>query len=136
MTKLLYTASAETTGGRDNGASRSSDGLLDIKLSRPGSARIGTNPEQLLAAAWSASFANAIALAARKRSIMLSAKVSIEAEVDLNLGETGHFLGARLNVTIPGLERKVARELTNEAGKLCPYSKATHGNVEVRVMLI
>jgi Ohr subfamily peroxiredoxin len=136
IAKTLHTGKTRTTGGRDSGAARSSDGLLDIRLSKTGSARIGTNPEQLFAAAWSVSFADAIALAARKRNIMLPAKVSIEAEVDLNLGETGYFLGARLNVTILGLERKVAAELTDEAGKLCPYSKASHGNVEVRVTLI
>jgi lipoyl-dependent peroxiredoxin len=101
MTTLLYTARTETAGDRNHGASRSSDGLLDIGLSTPGSERIGTNPEQLLAATWSASFADAIALAARKRNIMLPAKVSINAEIDLNLGDDGYFLSARLNVTIP-----------------------------------
>jgi lipoyl-dependent peroxiredoxin len=113
----------------------SSDGLLDIRLSTPGSERIGTNPEQLLAATWSASFADAIALAARKRNIMLPAKVSINAEIDLNLGDDGYFLSARLNVTIPGLERHVAKNLIDEAEKLCPYSKAIRGNVEVTVKL-
>jgi osmotically inducible protein OsmC len=136
MIKLLYTARTETTGDRDSGASRSSDGLLDIRLSTPGSARIGTNPEQLLAIAWSVSFAEAIALAAHKRNILLLAKVSIDAEVDLKQGETGYFLAARLNVTIPGLERKVATELVDEAEKLCPYSKAIYGNVEAMITLI
>src|SRR3954449_244429 len=83
--KVLYTAKTHTTGGRENGASRSSDGLLDIRLSTPGSARIGTNPEQLLAAGWSACLESAIALAARKRRIDLPAGVRIDAEVDLNL---------------------------------------------------
>src|ERR1700690_3560589 len=92
ITKVLYTARTETSGGRDNGAARSSDGLLDIRLSSPGSARIGTNPEQLFAAGWSASFASAIALAFRKRKIELPAKVSIDAEMDLNLGDGGYFL--------------------------------------------
>jgi osmotically inducible protein OsmC len=136
MTKLLYTARTETAGDRNHGASRSSDGLLDIRLSTPGSARIGTNPEQLLAAGWSASFASAIALAARKRKITLPAKVSIDAEVDLNLGENGYFLCARFNVTIPGLASHVAKDLIDEAEELCPYSKATRGNVEVTVTLV
>jgi len=91
IVKVLHTAKTETTGDRDSGSSRSSDGLLDIRLSTPGSARIGTNPEQLFAAGWSASFANAITLVARKRKIALPAKVSIEAEVDLNLGDRGYF---------------------------------------------
>jgi lipoyl-dependent peroxiredoxin len=92
--------------------------------------------ERPLAIAWSVSFAEAIALAAHKRNILLLAKVSIDAEVDLKQGETGYFLGARLNVTIPGLERKVATELVDEAEKLCPYSKATCGNVEAMITLI
>jgi lipoyl-dependent peroxiredoxin len=133
MTKLLNTMRTETAGDRNHGASRSSDGLLDIRLSTPGSARIGTNPEQLLAAGWSASFASAIALAARKRKITLPAKVSIDAEVDLNLGENGYFLCARFNVTIPGLASHAAKELIDEAEELCPYSRATRGNVEVTV---
>ena len=136
IAKVLYTARTETTGGRERGASRSSDGLLDIRLSAPGSARIGTNPEQLFAAGWSASFANAIALVARKRKIALPAKVSIDAEVDLNLGDGGHFLSTRLNVRLPGLERNVAKDLVDEAEKICPYSKATRGNVGVTIKLI
>jgi Ohr subfamily peroxiredoxin len=136
ITKVVYTARTETTGGRDNGASRSSDGLLDIRLSTPGSARIGTNPEQLFAAGWSACFANAIALAASKRNIVLPAKVSIETEMDLNLGEGGYFLGARLNVRLPGLERNVAKDLVDEAEEICPYSKATRGNIEVTIKLV
>ncbi|MBR0938898.1 Ohr family peroxiredoxin [Bradyrhizobium jicamae] len=136
IAKLLHTARTETTGDRDNGASRSSDGLLDIRLSTPGSARIGTNPEQLFAAAWSASFASAIALASRERELSLPAKVRIDAEVDLNLGEYGYLLSARFSVSIPGLASHVAKDLVDEAGELCPYSKATRGNVEVTVTLI
>jgi osmotically inducible protein OsmC len=136
IVKVLHTAKTETTGDRDHGASRSSDGLLDIRLSVPGSARIGTNPEQLFAAAWSASFANAIALAARNRKITLPAKTSIDAEVDLNLRDGSYFLSTRLNVTIPGLERVVAKILIDEAERVCPYSRATRGNVEVAIKLV
>jgi lipoyl-dependent peroxiredoxin len=136
IVKVLHTAKTGTTGGRDNGASRSSDGLLDIRLSTLGSARIGTNPERLFAAAWSASFADAIALAARKRNIAPPADVRIDAEVDLNLGDGGHFLSARLNVGLPGLECSVAEELVDEATEICPYSRATRGNIEVTVRLV
>jgi osmotically inducible protein OsmC len=135
ITKVVYTARTETSGGRDNGAARSSDGLLDIRLSSPGSARIGTNPEQLFAAGWSASFASAIALAARQRKIELPPKVSINAEVDLNLGDGGYFLSARLDVGLPGLERNVAKDLVEQAEKICPYSKATRGNIDVTIKL-
>src|SRR5436190_9710372 len=99
--KVLYTAKTHTTGGRENGASRSSDGHLDIRLSTPGSARIGTNPEQLFAAGWSACFESAVALVARKRKITLPADVAIDAEVDLHIADIGYFLSARLNVSLP-----------------------------------
>src|SRR4030088_2822930 len=82
--KVLYTAKTHTTGGRD-GASRSSDGRLDVKLSSPGTAGAGTNPEQLFAAGWSACFEGAMGLAARKMKIALPADLAINAEVDLNL---------------------------------------------------
>jgi lipoyl-dependent peroxiredoxin len=136
IVKVLHTAKTGTTGGRDNGASRSSDGLLDIRLSTPGTARIGTNPEQLLAAGWSASFANAIVLAAHEGKITLQAKVGIDAEVDLNLGDGGYTLAARLLVTVPGVEHSVAKELVAQAEKICPYSKATRGNIAVTIKLV
>jgi Ohr subfamily peroxiredoxin len=136
IAKVVYTARTSTTGGRENGASRSSDGLLDIRLSTPGSTRIGANPEQLFAAGWSASFESAIALAARKRKISLPGGVSIDAEVDLNLGDGGYFLSARFNVRLPGVERNVAKALVDEAHDICPYSKATRGNIEVTIKLV
>ncbi len=134
--KVLYTGRTGTTGGRGHGASRSPDGLLDIRLSIPGSARIGTNPEQLFAAGWSACFESAIVLAARKRKIALPAEVRIDAEVDLNLGRGGYFLSTRLNVRLPGLEPNVAKDLVDEAEEICPYSKATRGNIEVTIKLV
>ncbi len=134
--KLLYTAKTRTTGGRENGASRSSDGNLDVKLSIPGSARIGTNPEQLLAAGWSACFESAMGIAARKRKIVLPVDLAIDAEVDLNLGDGGYFLRTRLNVSVPGVEREVAQALVDEADQTCPYSKATRGNIDVAIKLV
>jgi lipoyl-dependent peroxiredoxin len=134
--KVVYTAKTRTTGGRENGASRSSDGHLDIKLSTPGSARIGTNPEQLFAAGWSACFESAIGLAARRRKITLPADLAIDAEVDLNLSDGGYFLRARLNVSLPGVEPEVARVLVDEAHQICPYSKATRGNIDVAINLV
>jgi lipoyl-dependent peroxiredoxin len=134
--KVVYTAKTHTTGGRENGASRSSDGRLDIRLSTPGSARIGTNPEQLFAAGWSACFESAIGLAARKIKIALTADVAIDAEVDLDLADDGYFLRARLNVSLPGIEREVAQALVNEAHQICPYSKATRGNIAVTINLV
>jgi osmotically inducible protein OsmC len=133
--KVLYTARTHTTGGRD-GAARSSDGRLDVKLSTPGSARIGTNPEQLFAAGWSACFEGAMGLAARKRMVTLPADLAIDAEVDLCLTDGAYFLQARLNVSLPGMEREVAQTLVNEAHQTCPYSKAIRGNVDVAINLV
>jgi Ohr subfamily peroxiredoxin len=136
IAKVLHTAKTHTIGGRENGVSRSSDGRLDIRLSTPGSARIGTNPEQLFAAAWSACFESAIVLAARKRKITLPADVVIDAEVDLNTAEDGFFLSTRLNISLPGTDRDTAQALIDEAHKICPYSKATRGNIDVAINLV
>ena len=134
--RVVYTAKTRTTGGRENGASRSSDGRLDVRLSVPGSARIGTNPEQLFAAGWSACFESAIGLAARKRKIVLPDAVVIDAEVDLHLADSGYFLSARLNVSMPGVERDLAQTLVDEAEQTCPYSTAMRGNINVAIKLV
>jgi Ohr subfamily peroxiredoxin len=128
--KVLYTARTHTTGGRD-GSSRSSDGRLEVKLSTPGTAGGGTNPEQLFAAGWSACFMSAIGLAAAQRKVALPADRAIDAEVDLGTNGGGYVLRARLNVSLPGLPREVAQALVDAAHQLCPYSKATRGNIDV-----
>jgi Ohr subfamily peroxiredoxin len=134
--KVVYTAKTHTMGGRENGASRSSDGHLDVKLSPPGSVRIGTNPEQLFAAGWSACFESALGLAARKRRITPPVDLAIDAEVDLHLADGEYFLSARLNVSLPGVEHEIAKTLVQDAHEICPYSKATRGNVKVEINLI
>ena len=133
--KVLYTAKTHTTGGRD-GASRTSDGRLDVKLSSPGSAGSGTNPEQLLAAGWSACFLSAIALAAGQMKVALPPDRAIDAEVDLGTNEGGYLLRARLHVSLPGLQPKVAQSLVDAAHQICPYSKATRGNIDVSINLV
>ncbi len=133
--KVLYTARTHTTGGRD-GASRSTDGRLDIRLSSPGTAGLGTNPEQLFAAGWSACFEAAMGLAAKKMNLSLPAHLAIDAEVDLCLADGAYYLQARLNVSLPGVEREVARSLVDEAHQTCPYSRATRGNIDVAVNLV
>lgn len=133
--KVLYTAKTRTTGGRENGLSRSYDGHLDVKLAVPGSARIGTNPEQLFATAWSACFESAIVLAASERKIALPADPVIDAEVDLVLADSGSSLRARFKISLPGVARDVAQTLVNEAHENCPYAKATRGNIDVAVTL-
>ena len=130
---LLYTAMTHTTGGRQHGSSRSSDGKLDIRFSLPGSGRPGTNPEQLLAAGWSACFESAIVIAARRLRFRLPSELGIDAEVDLNEGEEGYFLRARLKVHLPGLDSELANALLEEAHETCPYSRAMHGNVDIHI---
>jgi len=134
--KVLYTANTHTTGGRANGASRSSDGHLEITLSTPGTAGSGTNPEQLFAAGWSACFEGAMGIAARKMRITLPADLAIDAGVDLCTTAGAYFLQARLNVSVPGVEREVAQTLVDAAHQTCPYSKAIRGNVDVVINVI
>jgi osmotically inducible protein OsmC len=133
--KVLYTAKAHTTGGRD-GASRTSDGRLDVKLSSPGTSGGGTNPEQLFAAGWSACFLSAMALEARKLKTALPADTAVDAEVDLGTTGGGYLLRARLNVSVPGLDPEVAQAVVDAAHQTCPYSKATRGNIDVEIKLM
>lgn len=133
MKKLLYTAKTHTTGGREHGIARSSDGHLDIKLSTPGTDGVGTNPEQLFAAGWSACFEGAMQLVANKMHIILPAETSIDAEVDLFIDKVDFSLGARLNINIPGLDKTIAQQLVDLSHQTCPYSKAIEGNVNVEI---
>ena len=134
--KVLYTAKAHTTGGRDGGASRTSDGRLDVKLSLPGAPGNGTNPEQLFAAGWSACFLSAIKHVAASMKVRLPADPVIDAEVDLLTGDGGYFLQARLNVSLAGLDRQTAQTILEGAHQTCPYSKATRGNINVAINLV
>ncbi|VVM78984.1 organic hydroperoxide resistance protein [Pseudomonas fluorescens] len=132
---VLYTGKTPTTGGR-NGESRSDDGRLDIKLSAPGSSGSGTNPEQLLAAGWSACFIGAMGKAAIALKVTLPTDVSVDTEVDLGKTENAFFLQARLNVSLPGLDPTVARSVVDAAHQTCPYSKATRDNIDVVINLV
>jgi lipoyl-dependent peroxiredoxin len=134
--KLLYTANAHTTGGREGGAARTSDGRLDVKLTVPGTPGNGTNPEQLFAVGWSACFLSAIKHVAAKMKVKLPEDLAVDAEVDLCNGIDGYSLQARLNVTLPTLERRVAHSILELAHETCPYSKATRGNINVAVNLL
>jgi lipoyl-dependent peroxiredoxin len=135
MKKVLYTGKTHTTGGRE-GVSQSSDDQLNIKLSSPGSARPGTNPEQLFAAGWSACFIGAMGIAAGKLNIKLPAETAVDAEVDLCNADGEYSLQARLNVSLPGIEAETAKKITEMAHQTCPYSKATRGNIEVEINIL
>jgi len=133
--KILYTGKTHTTGGRD-GASTSSDGRLDVKLSSPGGPGVGTNPEQLFAAGWSACFIGAMTLAAGKLKVKLPADLAVDTEVDLANTDGAYFLKARMRVSVPGIEREVVQSLVDAAHQTCPYSKATRGNIDVTINLV
>ncbi|PVX71429.1 organic hydroperoxide resistance protein [Paraburkholderia unamae] len=128
--KVLYTGKTHTTGGRD-GAARSNDGRLDVKLSPPGSSTPGTNPEQMFAAGWSACFIGAMGRAAGKLGTTLPRDVAVDAEIDLVNADDAFSLRARLNVSLPGVDRETAQRIVETAHQICPYSKATRGNIDV-----
>ena len=133
--KIVYTGKTHTTGGR-HGKSRSTDGRLAVGLSPPGSNGPGTNPEQLFGAGWSACFLSAIGKAAKAAKVTLPADAAVDAEVDLGLTGENAFLAARLNVSLPGLDRAVAESLAHTAHQICPYSKATRGNIDVAINVV
>ena len=135
LQNVLYTGRTHVTGGRD-GAARSPDDRLDIKLSPPGSSGAGTNPEQLFAAGWSACFIGALGKAALVSKVRLPAETNVDAEIDLGTTDGAYFLRARLNVSLPGLPREVAQAMIELAHQTCPYSKATRGNVDVTFTLL
>lgn len=133
--KILYTARAHTTGGRD-GASRTDDGRLNVKLSSPGSSSTGTNPEQLFAVGWSACFLSAMKLVAAKKKIAFPPNAAIDAEIDLGQAHGDFGLAARLNISLPGVQSQAAESLVQEAHQVCPYSRATRGNVNVALNVV
>ena len=134
--QVVYTAKAHTTGGRDGGASRTSDGRLDVKFSLPGGPGSGTNPEQLLAVGWSGCFTSAIKIVAANMKVRPPNDLAVDAEVDLCTGNDGYSLQARLNVSLPGMEREVAQAIVNAAHHTCPYSKALQGNIKIVTNLV
>ena len=137
LDKVLYTARAHTTGGRE-GASRSDDGKLDVKLTPPAQGGAGTNPEQLFAAGYSACFIGAMKAVAAKQKITLPADVAIDGEVDLGPIREGAAYGiaARLKVSLPGMERAAAEQLVAAAHQVCPYSNATRGNIDIEITVV
>jgi len=137
--KVLYTAHAKATGGRD-GRAVSSDGILDVKLVKPrelgGSGSPGTNPEQLFAAGYAACFIGAMKFVATRDKIDLPAELSIEASVGIGAIPTGFGIEATLKISVPGMPRTDAESLVQKAHVVCPYSNATRGNIDVRLMVV
>jgi lipoyl-dependent peroxiredoxin len=138
MAKVLYTANAHVTGGR-NGHGRTTDGELDVDLRIPtemGGEGGGTNPEELFAVGWAACFESALAGVARRRQLDVG-EVSIDSAISLSpVGDGSFRLSASLNVSIPSVsDRDVAADLIRGAHEVCPYSNATRGNVNVELLL-
>lgn len=137
LDKVLYTAVATSTGGRD-GKSVSSDGLLNVKLAPPkelGGPGGATNPEQLFAAGYSACFIGALKHVASLQKIAVPADTSITASVGIGPIPAGFGINAKLVVSVPGVDRAVAQKLVDAAHQVCPYSNATRGNIEVTIEL-
>jgi len=135
LEKVLYTAKAHTTGGRD-GKSKTDDGRLDVTLSSPGTAGTGTNPEQLFAAGYSACFIGAMKAVAGMKKVTLPDDLSIDASVDLGKIPAGYGIAVRLDISLPGMDRTAAQALVDAAHQVCPYSNATRGNIDVTITLV
>ena len=129
---VLYTGKTHVSGGRE-GFALSADGRLNVKLSPPGSLGAGTNPEQMLAAGWSACFIGAMGKVAAKMNVALPRETAVNAEVDLGTNEGGYVLRARLEVSLPGIDRALAEAIAEGAHQNCPYSKATRNNIDVTI---
>src|SRR5574343_425408 len=137
LDKVLYTAKARTTGGRD-GRAVSDDGLLDVKLAPPkelGGMGGATNPEQLFAAGYSACFMGALKHVAGMKKVAVPADASIEASVDIGPISQGFGIAVQMTINLPGLDRAVAQDLVDTAHQVCPYSNATRGNIVVELTL-
>src|SRR6266404_8401860 len=136
--KVLYRAHATATGGRD-GRAIASDGALDVKLATPrelgGAGGVGTNPEQLFAAGYSACFLGALKFVAAREKVTLPAATSIEGAVGIGAIPTGFGIEVELKISLPGLARDVAQTLIDKAHVVCPYSNATRNNIDVRLVL-
>jgi Ohr subfamily peroxiredoxin len=139
LEKVLYSATATATGGRE-GHAVSSDNALDVKLSTPrelgGAGGDGTNPEQLFAAGYSACFIGALKAVAAREKIALPADTSIEGTVGIGPLPTGFGIEAELKISLPGMSRDEAQALVEKAHVVCPYSNATRGNIDVTLTLV
>ena len=135
--QVLYTAQATATGGRA-GKVESSDGVVKFDLSMPkslgGTETPGTsNPEQLFAAGYAACFAGAVGLVARNAKVDVKGGVEVTSRVSIGKDEGGLGLAVELTTRLPGVDRATAEKLVHEAHKVCPYSKATRNNIEVKL---
>ncbi len=136
--KILYTATATATGGRE-GRATSSDSVLDVQLSTPrelgGAGGAGTNPEQLFAAGYSACFLGALKFVAGKQKVALPASTNVTGKVGIGQIPTGFGIEAELTIAAPSIDRDTLQALVDQAHIVCPYSNATHGNIDVTLLI-
>lgn len=136
--KVLYTAQATATGGRE-GRAASSDGVLDVQLSTPkelgGAGGPGTNPEQLFAAGYSACFLGALKFVAGQNKVALPADTQITGRVGIGAIPAGFGIEVELTIAVPGLPREQVESLVEKAHIVCPYSNATRGNIDVTLVI-
>jgi len=137
--KILYEAEVTATGGRD-GKAASDDGLLWVSLSLPkslgGPGGPGTNPEQLFAAGYSACFLGALKFVAGKEKVALPADTNVTGRVGIGAIPTGFGIEAELRITVPGLPKDQVQKLVEKAHIVCPYSNATRGNIDVKLVVV
>ena len=133
---VLYRAQATSQGGRE-GTSKSSDNVLDLKLSTPkelgGGGGSGTNPEQLFAAGYSACFLGALKFVAGKEKVTLPPELTVTGDVGIGPIPTGFGIEVDLAVHGPGMDQQQLQELVDKAHIVCPYSNATRNNIDVRL---
>ncbi|CAM3862784.1 Organic hydroperoxide resistance protein OhrB [Vibrio aerogenes CECT 7868] len=139
LEKVLYTAQASVSGGRD-GRATADDQMIDLKLTTPkalgGAGNEGTNPEQLFAAGYAACFTGALKLVASQQKVAIPDSAKIEGLVGIGPIPQGFGIEVELRISIPGMEKSLAEELVNKAHEVCPYSNATRGNIDVRLTIV
>ncbi|NGZ86883.1 Ohr family peroxiredoxin [Duganella aceris] len=144
--QVLATGKTRTTGADSAIFSGNHEGLLNLKLSTPGNSAgrdyafesVDAHPtaEQLFAGAWSACYSAAVGIVAKQMKVTLPADTAVEIEVDLGMGGNAYFIQARLNLIVPGVDREVATAIAHGADAMCPYSKATKGNIDVALNVV
>ena len=139
LQKVVYQAHATATGGRD-GRAVSSDNVLDVKLAKPremgGAGEVGTNPEQLFAAGYSACFLGALKFVANREKVAIPDTTTVAGTIGFGPVPNGFGIEAELKITIPSLPRDQAEALVHKAHQVCPYSNATRNNIDVRLVVM
>ena len=137
LEKELFTMHTHVVGGRHDGTGKSEDGHLDVQLAMPGSGKPGTNPEALFGIGWSACFLGAISAVMGQRKMRMSPQTAIDAEVTLgNIADGNYQLRVKMRIDIPDVDPALKQELVEAAHQVCPYSRATRGNIDIQFEVV